>query len=76
MDRKTICEAQAAICGEQAGRGDSDRAFWLAEAQRWRALASEHAHAAISIDGVVCIAKAGALDREVQTRDGQPSRQT
>ncbi len=62
MDRRTICEAQAAICREQAARDDSDRAFWLAEAQRWHELAGEHVRAAVSV---------GRIDRAVdeQMRD-------
>lgn len=52
MDRKSICEAQAAICREQAGRNEADRDFWLAEAQRWHDLASEHARAVVSFDAI------------------------
>lgn len=68
MDRKTICEAQAAICREQAGRGDSDRAFWLAEARRWLDLAGEHARTVISFDSVESVAKKQALDGEAPMR--------
>ncbi len=66
MDRKTICEAQAAICREQAGRGDSDRAFWLAEARYWHDLAGEHATTVMSFDNIESAAK--ARDCEAQVR--------
>ena len=64
MDRRTICEAQAAICTEQAGRGDSDRAFWLAEARRWRDLAGEHTRAVMSFENLESSA-------EIHVRNGE-----
>lgn len=69
MDRRTICEAQAAICIEQAGRGDSDQAFWLAEARYWHELAGEHARAVMSFRDDPCPAEAQARDCETQKRD-------
>ena len=71
MDRKSICEAQAAICREQASRGESDREFWLAEAQRWQNLAGEQVHAVVCFD-LVATASRGT-DREARRRDEQPS---
>jgi hypothetical protein len=73
MDRKTICEAQAAICTEQAGRGDSDQAFWLAEARRWHDLADEQAHAVVSFDHIGRFAKVQAQDCEAKMPSTRPS---
>lgn len=69
MDRKSICEAQAAICREQADRGESDREFWLAEARRWHDLAGEHAHAVVSFDLTATARQ--ALHRKARKRDEQ-----
>ncbi len=74
MDRRTICEAQAAICREQAGRGDSDRAFWLAEAQRWHDLAGERARTVMSFDNVEHAARKQARDFGSYGQDGQTLR--
>jgi hypothetical protein len=72
MDRRTICEAQAAICREQADRDDSDRAFWLAEARRWQELAGEHVRAAVSVGRIDRAMDAQMRDRVSQMRDARP----
>lgn len=70
VDRKSICEAQAAICMEQAHRNDLDRAYWLAEARRWHDMAGEHVHTTISFDRIGNAAKSHAQVRAVHLRDG------
>jgi hypothetical protein len=74
MDRKTICEAQAAICTEQASRGDSDRTFWLAEAQRWHDLSGEHAHAVVRFEDIAISSKALTRDFDAPVQNTVPPR--
>ena len=74
MDRKTICEAQAAICKEQADRGDPDRAFWLAEARYWHDLAAEHVQTIISFERVENATQAIARNCEAPVISARSSR--